>query len=101
MFEAEKYGPVVDLAFPYVNPVATSEDIGRMALEYLEKVERLLEEDTVVVHIMGESNFCFALISLLKNKGIDCLASTTHRSVAYLPEGEKVVQFEFCQFRKY
>ena len=99
--EAEKYGGIVDLDFPCIDPLATSHEIGLLAVDYMDKIVELLKGDTGVIHIMGESNFCFALITLLIKEGIDCLASTTHRNVINLPSGEKVVQFEFCQFRKY
>ena len=53
------------------------------------------------VHIMGEFTFCFALIQKLQKQNIKCVASTTERNVRFLSTGERVVDFNFIQFRAY
>jgi hypothetical protein len=52
------------------------------------------------VHIMGEMTFTFALVNLLKEVGIKCIASTTKRNVEEI-DGKHVSTFQFVQFREY
>ena len=53
------------------------------------------------IHIMGEMTLTFALVTELKDLGYTCLASTTERKVEINENGDKVVHFEFVQFREY
>jgi hypothetical protein len=93
----EKFGSVVDMPFPEIAPELDSLAILQLAKEYLDKI--LLLAPTAV-HIMGEMNFTFQMVRLLKNKGLHCVASTTNRNTEMLA-GKKVVVFEFVQFRSY
>jgi len=61
---------------------------------------RTYEED-VVVHIMGEQGFCFALLRLCQVHGFRCMHSTTERKKVELPDGSFRMEFGFVQFRDY
>ena len=98
---ARQYGEVIDLPFPAVDPYATSSEIEQLAATYLELVTGIAAGRQPIVHLMGEMTFTYALVQLLKARGIPCLASTTSRDVVMLPDGTKQVAFHFCQFREY
>ena len=96
---AKKYGEVIDLAFPNIEPSFTSKDVNELADV---TAEGILEIDAhAVVHIMGEMTYTYAVVSRLKSKGITCLASTTERNTIMMPNGTKVSDFKFVQFREY
>lgn len=97
----EQYGTVQDLPFPQVSPDATPNDIQRLAEEYLSKIQNIGSPEQVSVHLMGELNLTFALVSLLKANGYTCVASTTEREVKEFCNHQKLSEFHFVQFRKY
>lgn len=94
----KQFGAVQDLDFPYINPAATSDEVALLAEQYVNKIRAI---DPLAVHLMGELTFCFQLANLLKAIGYEVVASTTHRTVAYTPDGQKVSNFQFVQFRPY
>ena len=99
---AQVYGRLIDLPFPDVNPDGDEQYIATLAGEYLHKVQVLTPAGTTAtVHLMGEMNFTYALVRLLRQCGIQCIASTTRRVVEILPDGRKAVGFEFVKFRRY
>ena len=98
---AKAYGEVVDLPFPAVEPHASEGDIDALAVEYVAKVLDMSKGATPVVHLMGEMNFTYRLVSRLTQQGITCLASTTERIVRQLPDGTRNSTFRFVQFRRY
>ena len=89
---------VVDMPFPSVPPDADEVYIDMLASEYL---DRILQMDNLsAVHIMGEFNFCYALIYKLKAHGVKCVASTTLRETVE-ENGLKISKFIFVRFREY
>lgn len=68
--------------------------------ECVETVLGLMEGDTVV-HVMGEMTFTHNLVNALKERGLTCLASTTERNTIMTPDGKKISEFKFVQFREY
>lgn len=92
------YGEVQDMAFPNINPEWDFSHIETVAQQYFEKIQK---QQPTAVHIMGEMTFCYKLIHTLQKEGIICIASTTERNVTILPTGEKVITFQFVQFRNY
>ena len=102
---AEKiYGEIIDINFPAVNPEADEKDIYNLAKEYLEHCKKFLLQSTDknnAVHIMGEMTFSFALIKMLHENNIDCIASTTKRSASMDNSSNKISRFDFVKFRKY
>ncbi len=97
----EYFSKIYDLEFPKVDPSGDENYIEELATKYFEKILELKKEyQHIVVHIMGEMTFCFALITKLKNVNIKCLASTTSRNVLE-KENSKTSVFEFERFRYY
>lgn len=91
-------GIVVDMPFPSVPPEADEEYIETLANTYLDKILEM--KDVTAVHIMGEFNFCYTLISKLKIHGVKCVASTTLRETVE-ENGVKISKFTFVRFRGY
>ena len=76
--------------------------IAELADEYLNKIVNLSDTQSVVVHLMGEQTFSYALIKRLRERGITCVASTTKRIVKEEVPGKKSeVIFQFERFRAY
>jgi hypothetical protein len=100
---AIKYGSIVDLSFPYVDPMWSSDKIFQKACLYEKKVIKLLASEyngSHAVHLMGELTLCFAILKRLQSRGILCIASTSDRLVVE-NGNSKIVEFSFCQFREY
>lgn len=98
---AEEYGEVVDMSFPQVEASADEQFVKSLAKEYLEKIKKIVDDNPVVVHVMGEMTFTYSLVSLLKSEGIVCVASTSERIVNEFENGKKEVVFQFNRFRRY
>jgi hypothetical protein len=101
--EAERaYGEIIDLQFPLIQPEATLEEVQETAKKYFEKIKELLKDvkGENAVHLMGEFTFTFNLAFLLKESGIETVASVTERKVEFV-NGAKVSIFNFKGFRKY
>ena len=100
--EAQKYGELHEIPFPYIEPEWDSEKLSSLAIEYVEKVRALLPIPNVcsVIHLVGEPVFVFKLTRLLLAEGYAVVASTTHRRVEE-NGNEKIVFFDFIRFRSY
>ena len=96
---AQEYGDIVDISFPIIEPDFSSKDINELADEVVEGVKLL--DTHPVVHVMGEMTFTYAVVSRLKALGVTCVASTTERLVKMMPDGKKISEFKFVQFREY
>ena len=105
--EAEtRYGSIFDIPFPAVDPEATEEEILALAADYFVRVTGSLDSCAAeprphAVHIQGEFTLVYALVSLLQDAGITCLASTTRRVVEEREDGSKISHFDFVKFREY
>lgn len=97
----EQYGDIVDIPFPNVEPDKGEQYIRELVDEYIEKVKTLKYGQSTAVHIMGEMNFVYSMVTKLKNIGFVCIASTTERVVNTGADGVKVSSFQFVRFRKY
>ena len=91
-------GEVVDMLFPQVAPDGGEEYIEGLANEYLNKI--LDMGNITTVHVMGEMNFTYSLVTKLKAHDICCVASTTKRE-AVEENGVKISRFNFVRFRQY
>lgn len=99
---AEEYGEIVDMPFPVIDEAGDEKYIATLADEYLNKIVNLSDTQSVVVHLMGEQTFSYALIKRLRERGITCVASTTKRIVKEEVPGKKSeVIFQFERFRAY
>ena len=96
------YGEIVDMPFPVIDEAGDEKYIATLADEYLNKIVNLSDTQSVVVHLMGEQTFSYALIKRLRERGITCVASTTKRIVKEEVPGKKSeVIFQFERFRAY
>ena len=96
---ARKYGEIVDISFPVIEPFFTKAEVDELADITVEEIKNL--DNNPVVHVMGEMTFTYAIVKRLKARGISCVASTTERLVRMTPDGKKVSEFKFVQFREY
>ena len=96
---AQKYGEVVDIHFPNIEPTFTTSMVNSLAEITVDTITALGKD--IVVHIMGEMTFTYAVVSRLKSLGITCLASTTERNTIIAPDGKKISEFKFVKFREY
>ena len=102
MAAAERLGgEIVDIPFPVVDPAGDAESVAALADCYCRMALETSDGQEVVVHVMGEMTFTFALVQRLQAVGIPCVASTTERVVNETPDGRKESLFKFVQFRKY
>lgn len=97
----EQFGEVIDIAFPNINPNDTEEEIKQLAKQYANTILEKYNSENLVVHLMGELCFSFALLKLLQEKGIKVVASTTERIVKEMENQQKAVSFKFVKFREY
>lgn len=96
--EAHRYGSIVDVPFPNIEPTFSSSVVNRLAENVVNYVMALGRN--ITVHVMGEMTFTYAVVSRLKELGIRCVASTTERTVKE-EGGKKISEFKFVQFRDY
>lgn len=96
---AHEYGEIVDIHFPNIEPDFSSSVVRNLADVTIETLTAFGKN--FVVHIMGEMTYTYAVVSRLKALGIICLASTTERNTVMTPDGKKVSEFKFVQFREY
>ena len=96
----DQYGSIQDMAFPQIKPEASSDEVRQLAEKYYLQIRKAAAEQSVNVHLMGEMTFTYTLVNQLREAGIPCIASTTHRTVEE-KDGKKIVQFKFIQFRSY
>ena len=97
---ALRYGEIVDMSFPIIEPTYTKDDILLLVKECLDVIMGIKDGETVV-HVMGEMTFTYNLVNALKDADIKCVASTTERNTIMTPDGKKISVFKFVQFREY
>lgn len=91
-------GPIEDMEFPNVPPDADGDVLDELAEETAKKV---LSRRPTVVHLMGELTLCHRLVNLLKNSGVNVVASTSKRDVVMEGGDVKRAKFRFVRFRTY
>lgn len=101
LLEGCKYGEIFDMSFPAIESDCSSEQIRTLAENYVNRITEHSSYFNITLHIMGEMTFTYAIVSRLKVLGITCLASTTERNTVMTPDGKKISEFKFVQFRKY
>ena len=98
---AKVYGEIKDIPFPDVSPEDDNEEIKLLADHYVKEILLIADNCHVTVHIMGEMTFVYRVVSLLKEQGITCIASTTVRDAETADDGRKISDFQFVKFRRY
>ena len=101
MEAARIYGELKDIPFPAIKPEADEIYIKSMAEHYYEQLLAYAKDHHLTVHIMGEMTFVYRVVSLLKEQGITCIASTTDRNTEFISDNKKISDFHFVRFRKY
>lgn len=101
--KAKEYGEIVDLPFPEIDPTWNQFKIFELCNEYFSTLKEIQTayNSNVVVHLMGEYCFCYNLVNLLKEEGVEVVVSTSERKSKINEDGSKTIQFDFVQFRKY
>ena len=99
---ARAYGEIAEVPFPVVPPMATEEEVMKIAKESAERIQKL-EPD--VVMCQGEFTVAFAVVNILKEQGVTCVSACSDRRTieTVLEDGtiKKESVFSFCRFRKY
>lgn len=98
-----EFGVVEDFSFPDVDPMATTEEIKKIASAYFDECMEMLKTSygkSDAIHISGEPCFLFQFVTRAKAQGIPCVCSTTRRLVTN-NGNTKTSVFQFVQFRKY
>ena len=98
---AARYGEIIDISVPAVDPNADEAEINRLAHQCVAQILYGRDIRDTTVHIMGEFTLCYAIISRLHTLGVRCVASCTHRDVSYPTPETKEVHFHFIRFREY
>lgn len=96
---AHLYGEIMDIPFPNIEPSFTTSMVNDLADITVGTITALGKD--IVVHVMGEMTFTYAVVSRLKAQGIKCIASTTERNIIMASNGQKISEFRFVQFREY
>ncbi len=102
----EIYGQIIDLSFPAIDPHWDTNKVKALALDYYRRITLIFDQcanepQPNAVHIQGEFTFVYKIVTLLKTSHITCVASTSVRNVIEKENGEKIVRFNFVQFREY
>lgn len=100
MTQAKRYGEVVDLPFPQVDPLMPSEQVQSLADECVKAILDLGDPVIMTVHVMGEMTLVFHVVTSLQKQGVHCVASTTER-IATETDFTKLSEFRFVTFRDY
>ena len=99
---AEKYGSIIDISFPPVDPVATTEEVIEIAKKM---VNTILSMNPVAVLCQGEFTVTLAIVRGLQNKGVHVFSACSERKTEERIDQNglttKVAVFDFCQFREY
>lgn len=99
---AKELGYPVELPFPDVPADADEEYLDHLAQK---SVNTLMRRDPKYVLVQGEMTLVYRIVSLLKAKGVICLAACSEREAAEtkLPDGnaQKTSVFRFVRFRRY
>ena len=100
--EAAKYGAIIDVPFPAVDPDLDEYGIAKMAYNEFMKIVDIAKDatDTVVVMIQGEFCLCHTMIGMLKSFGYNPMCACTQRnSNEAMLDGKS--RFDFIRFRFY
>lgn len=100
-YSAEKYGTIVDVPFPQIDPDGDEQYISELKDRLCKNLYSAFGKEGYIVHIMGEMSLTFAVVSCLRKEGIRCFVSTTERNTIDNGDGTKTVSFDFVRFREY
>lgn len=99
---ALKYGALVDVEFPKVNPAATEEDIKVLGDECVKKILSLSPN---IVMCQGEFTLTYYVVDRLKENGVQCVSACSERvAEEHKAEDGTLIKssiFKFVSFRSY
>lgn len=102
ILEAEKWGDIMDIPFPNVEPKASKEEVMALAQGC---VEEIMTYQPSAVMCQGEFTLAYMVISLLKQRNVTVVAACSQRvtTETYINDHEtqKCTVFEFVKFREY
>lgn len=100
--EAQKWGRIIDVPFPAVNPEDTNQEIIELAQNCVKKI---LEYHPTAVMCQGEFTLSYHVIRLLKERNVTVVSACSERKVVDEKNESGVVYkksvFKFVQFREY
>lgn len=98
----ERYGEIIDLPYPRIDPEMPIDELRPLVDEYAEKIESYRAD---AVMAAGEFTFLFMLVDRLLQDGVNVVCTCSRRKTKeiLLPDGsnEKISIFQFEQFRPY
>ena len=95
------FGSIVDVPFPEVDPNWDEQTVWNLAREIVDKLTDEYGTEGITVLVQGEFTLTYAIVSLLYEKGIPCVAATTERIVREREDGVIERKFVFRRFRYY
>lgn len=99
---ASMYGEVMEMPFPQIDPVLSSEEIRRLVAEYARDIG---QQKPDAVFVAGEFTFTFMLVDKLLSDGVKVIASCSRRVTEETKKedgtNEKKSVFRFERFREY
>ena len=107
---AQRYGKIVDLPFPPIDPRMSGEELEEEVERYYALVMELIKaggdgSTSTRVMLQGEMTFTFRLVTRLKKAGIPCVAACSERMTEDVAAEDgkiqKKVTFVFAGFREY
>lgn len=94
---ARRYGRIVDVPFPDVDPDAGEEDIRKLGEACCGKI---LEQEPAAVLCQGEFSLAFFVTARLRAKGLKVVTACSQRRVVQSGKVKSSV-YEFVRFREY
>lgn len=108
MEEAQKYGTVVDVAFPQIATDANSSGIDDLVKEKYTEFCNIIkdhQDEYNVIMVEGEFVFTYRMVKMLKEHGIMTVAAITARETREEKQSDgsvkKISKFRFEGFREY
>ncbi len=94
-----------EIPFPAVDPQADTAEVAALAEATVRALEAAGARPGEPVLVMGEFTLAFALVALLKARGLVPVTATTHREASeeLRPDGTVAMthRFRFVRFRRY
>ncbi len=100
----DQYGSILDIPFPPVAPELSREEVEELVLIYITEVQVIAARnpgEDITVHLAGEFNFVYQMLTELRACGIPAVSSTSERTVREHADGSKTIFFNFVRFREY
>ena len=97
--EAARYGPIVDVPFPVIDPESTTEEVEALVCLYGADI---VDRKPSIVMVQGEFTYTYKMVEFLKACNVKVVAPTSERIVKILDgSNTKQVTFHFVQFREF